>query len=122
MSVLINMEMPKCCFDCPCYHRRADYGYYDYEICGASKTVFNDGYASVSGHKDKINPFEARLNNCPLIPVPPHGRLIDADALLEEFALPDNLLDPEKVLMHITGVRATIQTSPTIIPAEEGKA
>ena len=25
-----------------------------------------------------------RLDNCPLVPVPPHGRLIDADALMKK--------------------------------------
>ena len=49
-------------------------------------------------------------------PVPPHGRLIDADAL-EYHA--DNVRDPmgrtEKTVMW-----SKIQSAPTIIPAEEG--
>lgn len=115
MSVLIRgMEMPKCCFVCACYHNRADDGYYDYEICGASGTVFNDGYASVTGHKDHIDPFKARLDNCPLVPVPPHGRLGDLDALL--FNIPAPIEDEYKY------VRRIIEETPTIIPAEEVKA
>ena len=78
-----GMEMPTCCWACACYHHKVDDGYYDYDVCQASGTVFNDGYASVTGHKDRIDPFKARLKNCPLIPVPDHGRLIDADALAE---------------------------------------
>lgn len=78
MGVYIKgMEMPKSCFVCPCYHHKVDDGYYDYEICRASGTVFNDGYASVTGHKNHIDPFKARLDNCPLVPVPPHGDLFD---------------------------------------------
>ena len=117
MSVLINMEMPQNCFDCPCYHHKVDDGYYDYEICRASGTVFNDGYASVTGHKTHIDPFKERLDNCPLVPIPEHGRLIDADAL-EYHA--DNVRDPmgrtEKTVMW-----RKIQSAPTIIPAEEGE-
>lgn len=53
------------------------------------------------------------------VPVPAHGRLIDADALMEKFRLPKDLLDPAQVLMHITGVRVAIQTAPTIVQASE---
>ena len=48
---------------------------------------------------------DLRLNDCPLVPVPDHGRLIDADALLatERETFED---------YHI-------EDAPTIIPAEE---
>ena len=122
MSVYIRgMEMPKCCWDCACYNCRVDDGYYDYEVCRVSGTVFNDGYASVTGHKDKINPFKERLGNCPLIPVPDHGRLIDADALIE-------LLKPAPVAMETEAIGTwgeiwkdecwSIDHSPVIIPAD----
>ena len=84
-----GMEMPKCCWDCACYHHKMDDGYYDYEECRASGTVFNDGYASVTGHKDKIDPFKARLENCPLVPVPDHGYWIRRDA----YVYPSDLID-----------------------------
>ena len=114
MGVYIKgMEMPKNCFDCPCYHHKVDDGYYDYEICGASGTVFNDGYSSVTGHKDHIVPFKERLDNCPLVPVPPHGRLVDADAIGMNYIY---IRDDG---MKIYTQRA-IDNAPTIIPAEEG--
>ena len=112
MSVYIKgMEMPKSCWECACHHRKMDNGYYDYEVCLASGTVFNDGYASVTGHKDKIDPFKSRLKNCPLVPVPPHGRLIDADAMEDELGqfCDDNW------------VYNTLHHAPTIIEAEEGE-
>ena len=52
------------------------------------------------------------------IPVPPHGRLIDADALEYEEAYLNGhyeLGDVEIV------TRKDIETAPTIIPAEEGE-
>lgn len=117
MSILIRgMEMPKNCWECPCFHIKRDPGYYDYEKCDASGTIFNDGYSSVTGHKDHIDPFKERLGNCPLVPVPPHGRLIDADALLK----PKN----QHVDVHSNEWYVelrTIEDAPTIIEAEEGE-
>lgn len=45
------------------------------------------------------------------VPVPPHGRLIDADAFF------DDLLFPSKQFEQ--GMRELIEDAPTIIPAEE---
>ena len=50
--------------------------------------------------------------DCPLVPVPPHGRLIDADALL--FNIPAPIEDEYKY------VRRIIEDAPTIIPASGG--
>ena len=128
------MEMPTSCFDCPCYHHKVDDGYYDYEICRASGTVFNDVYSSVTGHKDHINPFKARLDNCPLVPVPPHGRLIDADALMQEFEKAQRtmkqhgqeyscsfLSSSQEISTEWYCVEDMVENAPTIIPAEEGE-
>lgn len=124
MSILIKgMEMPKSCFDCPCHHHKVDDGYYDYEICGASGTVFNDGYSSVTGHKDHINPFKARLDNCPLISVPKHGRLIDADAFESiKYELPNGQKSFNRGFHSgVQYVQRLIMNAPTIIPAEGGE-
>jgi len=60
-----------------------------------------------------------RLDNCPLVPVPPHGRCVDADKLMQEMRLfiKENMLsrDDARELLE------TIEDSPTIIPAEEGE-
>ena len=47
-----------------------------------------------------------RRDDCPLVPVPDHGRLIDADALCE------GLVSNHPVVIHA-------KCAPTIIPAEE---
>ena len=64
MDILIkNMEMPRCCGRCPCYHAETPI------YCQASK-----------GIKVKT-PYAFVADGCPLVEVPPHGRLIDADRL-----------------------------------------
>ncbi len=67
-----------------------------------------------------VNILEYRLKNCPLVPVPPHGRLIDADAL--ELDVQKRLLicgkNGDQFQKPYEAVRA-IALAPTIIPAEE---
>lgn len=59
------------------------------------------------------------------VPVPPHGRLIDADALKVEFPEPSEAnggwRNPNEAIVHKTGIWACIDCAPTIIPAEEGE-
>ena len=65
MSVLIKgMEMPKSCESCPCY----------YETEGAWRNE-----CEVLQREHYIT--DERPDWCPLVEIPPHGRLIDADAL-----------------------------------------
>lgn len=61
MSVLINMEMPKSCKDC--------------ELA-----------KHFDGYQENDCPFNAfSYYDCPLVELPPHGRLIDADELAEDL-------------------------------------
>lgn len=53
------------------------------------------------------------------VPVPPHGRLIDADELRKEFKEPMDWLDSKQVTYHVTGIWAAIDSAPTIVPATE---
>lgn len=62
MSVLIKgMEMPESCSGCAIRYEM---------FCPIRHRFIAD---------------EGRRKNCPLIPIPPHGRLIDADALEDEL-------------------------------------
>lgn len=65
------------------------------------------------------------IDNCPLVPVPPHGRLIDADALrlLYDF----NGYEPtgdmteeefDRLMCRLPVIRANIDDAPTIIEEE----
>lgn len=56
--------------------------------------------------------YNKRPSDCPLVPVPPHGRLIDADALSQMF-------DPDESFG--AAVLEIIADTPTIIPAEESE-
>lgn len=49
-------------------------------------------------------------SDCPLFPVPPHGRLIDADALMDEAYQPG-------AYGYVDAIQ--IENAPTIIPASE---
>ena len=69
MGVYIDMEMPASCESCPCKTANAFGG------LGCQAT----GYIPLR----KAN--QDRPDNCLLVPVPPHGRLIDADALVEDL-------------------------------------
>ena len=92
MSVLIRgMDLPIDCHNCPLGFGGGCY-------CGTSADEY-------------MCPDHGRADWCPLVPVPPHGRLIDADALCE-FC--NNVID------H-SATTNDIMRFPTIIPAEEGE-
>ena len=108
MSILIKgMEMPESC-----------------ELCAIKAWDEGDG-----GY---VCPFSGvpttnlcRQYDCPLIPVPPHGRLIDADALDERVhERQDRIAGSDihrdwTVFCTLADVRDCIDNAPTIIEAEE---
>ena len=72
MGVYIKgMEMPKSCYKCDMRRRNG----MDI-VCPIAHERF-----SVTD----VNILEYCLDSCPLIPVPPHGRLIDADAFFKDI-------------------------------------
>ena len=100
MGVYIKgMEMPTRCYTCPC----ADLEFLDCNLMPGTR---------IEQHK--------RLDDCPLVPVPPNGRLIDADANIA--SLERCLQSPENDLAEFaySYARAFLSECPTIIPAEEG--
>lgn len=99
MSILIkDMKMPTRCEYCPCF-------YSEYNVCNAIVGLLVDGKATPP-------------SDCPLVPVPPHGRLIDADALKVKFTKTDaNGINLELDRYALK----CIDNAPTIIEAEEGE-
>ena len=96
MGVYIKgIEMPKSCLSCPLQGGTAD--------CRLTQKTYNWGLSE-------------RPSDCPLVPVPPHGRLIDADALLQEH---ERIVDSWG-LAHIVSAQA-IRNAPTILEEEEGE-
>ena len=98
MSVLIKgMEMPTNCLDCPFMVSS------DGDNCILQSAEANANFEN----------WEQMKTGCPIIPVPPHGRLIDADALKENWCVTEL---GNKVVEVIE-----IDAAPTIIPADQAK-
>ena len=107
MGVYIKgMEMPKSCRECGCEQG----GFW----CGL-----------MDEHKDTTCFTDERRDDCPLIPVPDHGRLIDADALEDDnityYAVPVAYVETETMIQKIEMVirLSAIDNAPTIIPADK---
>lgn len=102
MSVLIKgMEMPSNCYKC---HLRQRNGMYI--VCPVAHARF-----SVAD----VNILDFRLKNCPLVPIPPHGRLIDADVLWEAvYKAWGTEYDP----WVCSSFMDIVSNAPTVIPAE----
>ena len=105
MSVLINMEMPTSCNECP--------------LAKLSPT----GESLFCNYTLSIVPWDGKPFDCPLIPVPKHGRLIDADALIIALETQDYSCAPDTLEewtpMDMTKAEiADIRNAPTIIEGE----
>ena len=118
MSILIKgMEMPTSCMLCPLCVEEADPA--NGEMCMVTGTLMPPC-------------TRERLDNCPLVPVPPHGRLIDADAFaaemkkrqeeaekwLREAKDRETAVRADAVLSFLCEVKLTLDAAPTIIKAE----
>lgn len=99
MSILIKgMEMPKeGCKDCPFAKRGRIF-----DICPFLKREVN-GNVERGGN----------LSDCPLIELPDHGRLVDADEVIAESRCGDYWWETEEEVPKI------LNEIPTIIPAEK---
>ena len=120
MGVYINMEMPTMCSRCPMLGGDRDDG-----LCHAASRWLDDDeywrwYQYPEGDIDDSKPV-----NCPLVPVPPHGRLIDADALKAKQQEDADLFVNAYTLMEKSrrdealNAVANIVNAPTIIPADK---
>ena len=88
-DILIKgMEMPTSCGYCPLRHEARDG---DECYLGASLTE-----------------YQKRPEDCPLVPVQKHGRLIDADALVMDNGIKE-----------IPEYHEVVLAAPTIIPADK---
>lgn len=118
MSVLIKgMEMPYTCLSC------------DFRKCAAGV----GDYCTLT--KKKQFRFKSRPSSCPLVPVPPHGRLIDADAFaaemikwqksaekrLREAKDHETAIRADAVLTTLCEMKLLFYAAPIIIPAEESE-
>lgn len=110
MSVIVRgMKMPGRCGNCPCFNAENPIH------CQAVKADKAKRIAAPYGLP--------RPDWCPLVEVPAHGRLIDADALLRDFPIRLDHYDKEHGSKHfVYGVETVmdyVSEMPTIIEAEE---
>lgn len=111
MSILIKgMEMPTSCESCPC----------------KTSDAFGGLGCQATGYIPLRKANQDRPDWCPFVPVPPHGRLIDADELrlLYDFSgyIPTGDMTEEefdRLMCRLPVIRANIDDAPTIIEAEE---
>ena len=101
MSILIKgMEMPTSCDDC--------------EFC--KRDISSYDWCCIPMTNERSKPLDEPVLKpdwCPLVPVPKHGRLIDADAF-EAFIRKDWDKNDH-------WIAEVVYSRPTIIPAEEGE-
>lgn len=110
MGVYIDMEMPETCK--LCYLSEFDPGFYAY-VCKPTGIRIDYDMAKIDRPR----------TICPLIPVPPHGRLIDKDALEADISA-SVVFSGRDGNAEIVGAKKIINRlhlAPTIIPAEEGE-
>ena len=106
-----DVKFPKACEHCH---------FYDGLLCCVLDTYIHDP--------------ENKQEDCPLVPVPPHGRLIDADALMHEFEKAQRTMaqhgreyscsfmsSGQELSTEWYCVEDMLEAAPTIIPAEEGE-
>ena len=106
MSVYIKgMEMPQGCEYCKLRHRHQGYTATDYCVLFARIVDPWTFGRFMNG---------ARPDWCPLVPVPPHGRLIDAEALAEHTTT-EWFCGRKRVNVPFKAV----YSAPTIIPADK---
>lgn len=101
MSVLIRgMEMPTSCSVC--------------ELCGCYNESKGEVYrCDITMHPVKF--FERRLDNCPLIPVPEHGDLIDRDKLERDI---DKYVGGEESRSRF---HHWVQVQNVVVPGDKGE-
>lgn len=114
MSVLIEgMEMPESCFMCELMQRTDDGMYMKCPLV-KFKCSDEDYYGYFAEH---------RQAECPLVPVPPHGRLGDLDRLEQMFVDIDNApysgFDGTEPFYSAEDAAQIIRLAHTIIPASE---
>ena len=102
MGVYIDMEMPTRCGRCDMCITEADGDIDFHKACCITWAV--------------IKNLGEKMEDCPLVPVPPHGRLIDADEFLKR-AIGTKCFRGDYALM----LEELVGESTTILEAEEGE-
>ena len=104
MSILIKgVEMPTRCFSCPLC---------DVENAEVNCAISHGFYIEYREVDPKVA-MQDRPEWCPLVPVPPHGRLIDADELI------DDVRRHSESYFADDFAHEWVDKAPTVIPADK---
>jgi hypothetical protein len=120
-DILIKgMEMPKSCWEC--------------EVGSASQLDNKTCPFYAMEGQEQENYQNKIAEGCPLVEIPPHGRLIDSDALMREFEKAQRTMEQhgqeyscsfmsssQELSTEWYCVEDMLENAPTIIPAEEGE-
>ena len=109
-----GMEMPTSCHDCRFCGWSNFWQSYNCHMTKNHALLLFNGEKTNSDSKTR----NGRADNCPITPVPDHGRLIDADASLYNLGrivLPDDLA---YTIGHDMAKRF-FEKAPTMIPADK---
>ena len=107
MSIIVKgMEMPKSCFYCP-FHEKVNPDDY---VCMALNKEFEETFSLIVGK---------RHNDCPLVPVPPHGDLIGREWLIDIALHLMNTAKNDDIANGVKWLWQYIIESPTIISADK---
>ena len=109
MSVLIKgMDMPANCGECKFFAWKQGVGNH----CAIDESI--TFHATLDG----LDVRYEKNGNCPLVPIPQHGRLIDAEWLKQLYDDPAYGEDMSRYHVAIPVILANIEDAPTIIGAE----
>lgn len=101
------MKMPNDCRECPCQFFSPVTGE---TICDITDHVLAADWRAIS--------FDGKPKWCPLIEVPKHGRLIDADAAAKQGWTISRIYSDSPTVNVYEVKTMTDEVLPTIIPAE----
>ena len=114
MKAYLEIEMPRCCNKCP----MLVYEGYGIEACRVLHAIEDS---------EILKPWKNRRKDCPLVPIQPHGELIDRGALKDvQQAAADffkGSSDYGEICRYDEAINAVanIVNATTIIPASEGE-
>lgn len=119
MSVLITgVEIPTTCGSC-WFCRAVSNEKWHCRLTGKSFASYSVGWGNVNNTGDNGQRPYIRHEDCPIIHVPPHGRLIDADGLEKECQ--KRLLICTDQFQRPYEVMRAIALAPTVIKPDGGE-
>lgn len=108
MSVVFqNLDIPKNCMECE---------WRDAEACGECELMIGNPFDTFKEQYDHC-PFRVISKRHPLVHVPPHGDLVDRDAMMKELEI-DDLDDRTGAALLMAVFLEVLKSAPTVIPAE----